>query len=41
MGEKIFRGLWDGGDAEGKVAVEEVGVDSTMIEAKKGGKRWG
>ncbi len=29
----------DWGYAEGKV--EEVGVDSTMIEAKKGGKRWG
>ena len=37
--EKIFRALLDWGDAEGKVAVEEVGVDSTTIEAKKGGKR--
>ena len=41
MGEKIFRALWDGGDAEGKMEVEGVGVDSTVIEAKKGGKRWG
>ena len=39
MWEKIFRALLDWGYAEGKVAVEEVGVDSTTIEAKKGGKR--
>ena len=37
VGEKIFRALWDGGGAEGKMVVEKVGVDSTTIEAKKGG----
>ena len=35
---KILQALLDWGDTLGKVKVEAVAVDSTRVEAKKGGK---